>query len=75
MTEIMKSIKRKLNGIAFVLLSTSVALVLLAVTTVWVPMVVQVIVGLLILIMAFVLAYLGFKFLAIKKEIEKFFKL
>ena len=75
MSEILKSIKYKLNGIAFVLISTSIALILLASTLVWVPYMAQFIMGLLILVMAFIFAYLGWKFLAIRREIEKIFKL
>lgn len=75
MSEIIKSIKFKLNGAAFTLISTAIALVLLAASVVWIPFMVNVIVGLLILIMAFVFAYLGAKFLSIKNDIEKIFKL
>ena len=75
MTEILKSIRHKLNGIAFVLISTAIALVLLASTLVWVRFMTDIIVGILILSIAFIFAYLGWKFLSIKKEIEKIFKL
>jgi hypothetical protein len=75
MSEILKAVRSKLNGAAFVLISTSVALVLLAAAVVWEPILAQIIVGLLILLVAFVFAYLGSRFLAIKKEIEKIFKL
>ena len=75
MSEIIKSIKFKLNSAAFTLISTAIVLVLLAATVVWVPFMVNVIVGLLILIMAFVFGYLGLKFISIRKDIEKIFKL
>ncbi len=75
MSEILKSIRYKLNGIAFVLISTSIALILLASTLVWVPFMAQLIMGILILVMAFIFGYMGCKFLSIKKEIEKIFKL
>lgn len=75
MSEIIKSIKFKLTSAALTLISTSVALVLLAASVVWVQYMVQVVVGLLILIMAFIFAYLGFKFLGIKKDIEKILKM
>jgi hypothetical protein len=75
MSEILKSIRFKLNGAAFTLISTAIALVLLAAAVVWIPFMVNIIVGLLILVMAFIFGYLGLKFLSIKQDIEKIFKL
>jgi hypothetical protein len=75
MSEILKSIRLQLSGVAFTLISTAIALVLLASSIVWIPFMVNIIVGLLILIMAFIFGYLGIKFLTIKKDIEKIFKL
>ncbi|MEI8360699.1 MAG: hypothetical protein WCG01_01015 [bacterium] len=75
MTEIVRKINRKLYGIAFTFISTGVAFALLSATIVWVPMAVQVILGVLALVWAFGFIYFGLKVLSIKHDIERLLKL
>lgn len=75
MTEIVRKINRKLYGIAFTFISTGLVFILLAATIVWVPMAVQIILGVLALFWAFGFIYFGCKVLSIKADIEKLLKL
>lgn len=75
MTEVVKRINKKLYGIAFTSISTGLAFALLAATIVWVPMALQILLGVFTLFWAVGFIYFGIKVLSIKSDIEKLLKL
>lgn len=75
MVNLFKEINKKFNGIILSAISTGVILVMLAILIVWTDFLLRLVVGLMVLFIAYIFLYLGFKLWAIKKEIEKHFKL
>ena len=75
MVNLFKEINKKFNGIILSAISTGIILVLLAILIVWTDFLLRLVVGLMVLFIAYIFLYTGFKFWAIKKEIEKHFKL
>ena len=75
MVNLFKKINRKINSLIFSLISTGVVLTMLSVLIVWTDFLLRLVVGLMILIVAFAFLYGGYKLWAVKKEIEKHFKL
>ncbi len=75
MINLFKAIKRKINGLVWTLFSTGLVLLMLAVLIVWTSFMLRLIMGLLIMVIAYVFFYAAYKVWALKKEIEKHFKL
>jgi ABC-type bacteriocin/lantibiotic exporter with double-glycine peptidase domain len=75
MQNLFKKIKRKVNGAIISLIFTGVILVLLAILIVWTNFVLQLVIGLLAIIMAYAFFHLAYRLWWIKKEVEKYFKL
>ena len=75
MINLFREINKKFNGIILSAISTGVILVLLAILIVWTDFLLRLVVGLMVLFIAYIFLYIGFKLWAIKKEIEKHFKL
>ena len=67
--------KKKINGIILTLVSTGVLLLFLGVLIVWTNFILRLLVGLLVIIMAYVAFYTAYRIWSLKKEVEKFFKL
>ncbi|PIR12854.1 hypothetical protein COV49_04035 [Candidatus Falkowbacteria bacterium CG11_big_fil_rev_8_21_14_0_20_39_10] len=67
--------KKKINGIIWTLVATGILLLMLGVLIVWTDFVLRLVIGLLVLVVAYVFFYLGYKIWALKKEVEKHFKL
>lgn len=67
--------KKKINGIIWTLVSTGVLLLFLGVLIVWTNFILRLLVGLLVIAMAYVAFYIAHRIWTLKKEIEKFFKL
>ena len=67
--------KRKINGIIWTLVSTGIILLLLGVLIVWRPFVLQLTIGLVVIVIAYAFFYGAYKIWALKKDIEKIFKL
>lgn len=75
MNEFIKKIKRKINGLIWTLVSTGLVLLLLGILVVWTEFMVRLVIGLVIMVVAYVFFYLGYKLWALKKAMEKHFKL
>ncbi len=74
MVNLFKEIHKKINGIIWSLISTGIILVLLAILVVWTDFMLRLVFGLMILVIAYIFIYGGYKAWHIKKEIEKHFK-
>ena len=74
MENLFKQINRRINGVIWSLISTGIILVLLSILIVWTDFMLRLVVGLLILVIAYAFIYGGFKVRALKKDIEKHFK-
>lgn len=75
MKTLIKQTKRKINGIIWTLISTGIILLLLGMLIVWYDFVLRLIIGLVVIVIAYVFFYGAYKIWALKKEIEKYFKL
>lgn len=75
MVNFFKAIKRKVSGLIWTLVSTGIIMLMLAVLIVWTSFMLRLIVGLLVMVVAYVFFYAAYKIWALKKEIEKHFKL
>jgi len=79
MTKIMKNfitqIKKKTNGIIRTLIGTGIILLLLGVLIVWTDFFLRLVMGLLVMVVAYAFFYGAYKLWSLKKDVEKFFKL
>ncbi len=67
--------KKKINGVIWTLVSTGVILLLLAVLIVWTDFFLRLVMGLLVIIVAYAFFYGAYKLWSLKNDVEKFFKL
>ncbi len=75
MKTFLKQTKRKINGVIWTLISTGVILLLLGILIVWYDFVLRLIIGLVVIVVAYVFFYVAYRIWALKKEVEKYFKL
>lgn len=75
MQNLLKKIKRKIDGVIINLICTGAILVILAVLIVWTDFVLQLVIGLFVVVVAYVFFYLAYKIWWLKREVEKYFKL
>jgi len=75
MQSLLKKINHKINGVIFTFTSTGVILLILSVLIVWTDFVLRLTVGLLVIVMAYIFFYSGYRIWSLKREIEKHFKL
>ncbi len=75
MKTFLKQTKRKINGVIWTLISTGIILLLLGMLIVWYDFVLRLVIGLVVIVVAYVFFYVAYKIWALKKEIEKYFKL
>ena len=75
MVNLFKEINKKLNGIIWILAITGVILLMLAVLVVWTDFMVRLVFGMIILVIAYAFLHGAYKTWALKKEIEKHFKI
>jgi ABC-type bacteriocin/lantibiotic exporter with double-glycine peptidase domain len=75
MVNLFRQINKKINGVIWSLVSTGVILIFLAILIVWTDFMLRLVFGLLVLVIAWVFLYGGYKIWSLKKEIEKHFKL
>lgn len=75
MVNLFKSISHKLNGLIWSLASTGFITLLLSILVVWTNFMVRLVVGLLILLVAYVFIYAAYKLWCLKRAIEQYFKL
>ena len=75
MKNLLQTVSRKINCVIWSLFSTGIVLILLAILIVWTDFMIRIVFGLIVLIIAFMFIYGGYKVWNIKKEVEKYFKL
>jgi ABC-type bacteriocin/lantibiotic exporter with double-glycine peptidase domain len=75
MKNLLSSVGHKINGIILTLISTGIFMLILGILVVWTDLVLRLLVGLLIIVIAYVFFYGAYKVWHMKKEIEKFIKL
>lgn len=74
MEGLFKKINRRINGAIWFLISTGIILLLLAILIVWTDFILRLVIGLLVLVIAYAFIYGGYKVWTVKHEIEKHFK-
>ena len=69
------AIGQKINGIIWTLVSTGIFLLILGVLIVWTDFLLRLLLGLFVILVAYVFFYGAYKVWSFKGEIEKFIKL
>ena len=67
-------IQKKVNGIIWTLIFNGIILLLLGVLIVWTDFVLRLVMGLLVIVVAYVFFYGAYKIWALKKDVEKYLK-
>jgi hypothetical protein len=75
MISLYKSLNKKINGLIWSFISTGIILIILSILIVWTDFMLRLVMGLLVLVIAYAFLYAGFRLKALKKEIEKHFKI
>ncbi|MFH1583410.1 MAG: hypothetical protein ABIB72_03795 [Candidatus Falkowbacteria bacterium] len=75
MQNLFKQIKRVLNGTIIHFVVSGVILFMAAVLIVWTDFFLRLVIGLLVIIVAYMFFYLAYKTWRLKREIEKYLKL
>ncbi len=75
MQKIFSSLKKKINGMIWVLLLNGIFLVMLAILILWKPYLLNVFVAIMVLSIAWVFFYLALKIRGFKKDIERYLKI
>lgn len=75
MVNLVKTINKKLNGLIWSFVSTGIILIMLSILIVWTDFMLRLVMGLLVLVIAYAFIYAGLRLSALKKEIEKYLKL
>ncbi len=75
MINLFTGIKNKLNGVIWSLLGTGTLMLMLAVLVVWTDFMLRLVCGMFFLLIAYSFIYGAWKLYAIKKDIEKHFKI
>ncbi|MBI2459233.1 MAG: hypothetical protein HYV53_01620 [Parcubacteria group bacterium] len=75
MQNLFKTIKHKINGAIIHFVASGLILVIAAVLIVWTDFFLRLVIGLLIIIVAYIFFYLAYKTWWLKREIEKHLKL
>ncbi|MEA3398770.1 MAG: hypothetical protein U9R06_03440 [Patescibacteria group bacterium] len=70
MIHLFKKINKKINSLIWGLISTGVLLMMLAILIVWTDFLLRLVVGLIVLAVAYTFLYSGYKLWMLKKEIE-----
>lgn len=75
MQNLFKTIKHKINGAIIHFVASGLILVIAAVLIVWTDFFLRLVIGLLVIIVAYIFFYLAYKTWWLKREIEKHLKL
>ena len=75
MIHFVKAIHKKIDGLIWSFLSTGIILVMLSILIVWTDFMLRLVIGLLVLVIAYAFLYTGFRLMALKKEIDKYLKM
>lgn len=68
-------IRSKINKTVLTLVFTGVILLILSVLIIWSDFILRLIIGMVVILIAYVFFYLAYRIWSIKKEFEKYFKL
>ncbi|MDD5071764.1 MAG: hypothetical protein PHQ42_03445 [Patescibacteria group bacterium] len=71
----LKVIEKKTNGFIWTLIVNGVVLVLLGILIVWTDFMLRLVIGVLVLVLAYVFFYGAYKIWAFKKDIEDYLKI
>lgn len=74
MKNLFNVIEKKVNGIIFTGISTGIFLLMLGVLIVWTDFILRLLIGLLVIAVAYMFFYGAFKIWSLKKETKKFLK-
>ncbi|MFH1427936.1 MAG: hypothetical protein ABIG60_05435 [Patescibacteria group bacterium] len=74
MKHFFSAVNKKINGLIWTLVSTGVIMLILGVLIVWTDFVLRLLVGLLVIVVAYVFLFAAIKIWGFKKEINKFIK-
>jgi hypothetical protein len=74
MTSFIKKTDKRLNGIIWSFISTGIILIILSILIVWTDFMLRLVIGLIVLVIAYAFLYVGLRVLALRKEIDKLFK-
>lgn len=74
MKSFFSAVNKKINGIIWHLVSSGIFLLILGILIVWTDFILRLLIGLLVIVMAYVLFYGAYKVWSFKKEIEGFLK-
>jgi len=75
MVNLIKEISKKINGLIWSLISTGAILLLMGILIVWTDFMLRLVIGLFVLLIAWIFLYGGYKLWTLKKEAEKYLKL
>ncbi|MDP2708575.1 MAG: hypothetical protein Q8O93_00770 [bacterium] len=75
MQNFFKSVNKKINGTIIHFVVTGVILAIAAVLIVWTDFFLRLVIGLLVIVVAYMFFYLAYKIWWVKKEIDKFLKM
>lgn len=68
-------IKKRVNSLIWTLIGNGILLLILGVLAVWSTLFLKLIVGMVIIVIAFMFFYAAYKIWKIKREVEKIFKI
>lgn len=74
MENIFKTMRKKMTNTIITLVSAGILMIILGVLIVWTNFVLKLIMGLLVLVIAYVFFYLAVRIWIFKRELDKFFK-
>ena len=69
MLTLLKNINHKINGLIWAAISTGIVLMMLAVLIVWTDFMLRLVMGLIVIIIAYAFLYAGYKLWALKRDI------
>ncbi len=75
MVKLIKLIQRRVNGLILSLSVSGLIMLMLAVLIVWSELMLQLVVGLFVVVVAYMFFYAAYKIWSLKNDIEKHFKL
>lgn len=74
MENLFKEINKKINGVIWSFVSTGIIMLLLAILIMWTNFVLQLIVAMFVLLIAYIFLFTGYKLWSLKKSIKHHFK-
>ena len=70
MLDLVKQINKRINGLIWSFVTTGVVLMMLAVLIVWTDFMLRLVMGLLVVVIAYTFLYAGYRLWTIKMEVE-----